>query len=213
MLDLQLDRELRLEERENKTRGSGGKKGRNGNGCSCVKPGEEFPWCAYMPCINSQANNEASPPRSPRWWGSPSCVGTLVDRRGVTSWERSLVGVSDLIQGSHVFTCDCCKGASWIPGKGCKFYIRDIRYHWFLQWWGASQGTGSTPSWMLTSLSRVSACLTHPIDTETRSILSQRQPLLIFGQLWLFKTNFSGKTKQNSSVLSTHSISFIPSRS
>lgn len=100
-----------------------------------------------------------------------------------------------------------------IPGKGCKFYIRDIRYHWFSQWWGASQGTGSTPSWILTSLSRVSACLTHPIDTETRSILSQRQPFLIFGQLWLFKTNFSGKTKQNSSVLSTHSISFIPSRS
>ena len=121
-------------------RGSGGKKGRNGNGCSCVKPGEEFPWCACMPCINSQANNKESPPRSPRWWGSPSCMGTFVDRRGVTSCERSLVGVSDLIQGSHVFTCDCCKGASWIPGKGCKFYTRDIQHHWFSQWWGASQG-------------------------------------------------------------------------
>ena len=65
--------------------------------------------------------------------GKPFMYGDFCGQRGVTSCERSRVGVSDLIQGSHVFTCDGCKGASWIPGKASRFYTRDIRHH------GASQ--------------------------------------------------------------------------
>lgn len=93
--------------------------------------------------------------------GSPSCMGTFVDRRGVTSCERSLVGVSDLIQGSRVFTYDCCKGASWIPGKSCKFYTRDIRYHWFSRWWGASQGHKFNTQ-LKAHIPVQGLCLSHP---------------------------------------------------
>ena len=166
-----------------------------------------------MPCINSQANNKELP-RGLQGDGEALHVCGLLWTEGVwlpargaglgfltlsrdptsspVTAAKVLPGFQERLLGSTPGTYDTTEPPS------------DEEPH---------RGTGSTPSWRPTSLSRVSARLTQPTETETRSVLSQRQPFLISGQLWLFKTNFSGKTKQNSSVWSTHSISFIPSRS
>lgn len=139
--------------------------------------------------------------------GSPSCMGTFVDRRGVTSCERSLVGVSDLIQGSRVFTYDCCKGASWIPGKSCKFYTRDIRYHWFSRWWGASQGHKFNTQ-LKAHIPVQGLCLSHPACRNR----DQEHPIpkTALFDLWTaltLQTNFSGKTtKLQCIIYSRHSF-------
>lgn len=90
-----------------------------------VKPGEESLMC--MRLVSTVKLTIRCHPKVSKVMGSPSCMGTFVDRRGVTSCERSLVGVSDLIQDPASLPMTAVKGASWIPGKSCKFYTRDIR--------------------------------------------------------------------------------------
>lgn len=173
MLDLQLDRELRLkEERENKTRGRGGKRGRNGNGCSVwnqVRNSVDVHACLVsthkltIRCHPQglQSDGEALHVWELLWTEGVwlpvrgAWLGFLTLSRDPTSLPMTAVKVLPGFQERVV---------SSTPGT---YDITDSH--------GDEEphrGISSTPSWRLTSLSRVSARLTQPVETETRSILS-----------------------------------------
>lgn len=139
---------------------------------------------------------------------SPSCMETLMDRRVVTSRERTLGRVSSIIQGFPFFTRVIAISA--LPGFQERFakVLSDLlqQAHMTppqsLPLMGASQG-----SWFNirlrahVSFPRLSPGSHPAAQTQTRNILLPRQLCFISGQLWLSETNFSQEKK---SILSTH---------
>lgn len=134
---------------------------------------------------------------------SPSCMETLTDRRVVTSRERTLGGVSSIIQGFPFFTRVIAISA--LPGFQERFakVLSDLlqQAHMTppqsLPLMGASQG-----SWFNirlrahVSFPRLSPGSHPAAQTQTRNILLPRQLCFISGQLWLSETNFSQEKKK-----------------